>query len=154
FNQHLLEKLMTITDTNTNQPQLIAASKLAKSPLNVRRTAGKVGMDELKASIHAHGLLQNLVVTDSGDGNYLVVAGGRRLEAIHTLQAEGLLPEEFAAPCQIVTTEQAVEMSLAENTVRLAMHPADQFEAFASLIDQGQTAAEVAQRFGVEESLV
>ncbi len=28
-------------------------------------------------------------------------------------------------------------MSLAENTVRLAMHPADQFEAFAALIDQG-----------------
>ncbi len=45
-------------------------------------------------------------------------------------------------------------MSLAENTVRLAMHPADQFEAFAALIDQGESAADVAQRFGVEESLV
>ena len=47
-------------------------------------------------------------------------------------------------PCQIVTEEHALEMSLAENTVRLAMHPADQFEAFAELIDEGQTAAEVA----------
>ena len=57
-------------------------------------------------------------------------------------------------PCQIVTEEHALEMSLAENTVRLAMHPADQFEAFAALIDKGETAAEVASRFGVEESLV
>ncbi len=57
-------------------------------------------------------------------------------------------------PCQVVTEEHALEMSLAENTVRLAMHPADQFEAFAALIDKGDTAAEVAQRFGVEESLV
>ena len=38
--------------------------------------------------------------------------------------------------------------------IRLAMHPADQFEAFAALIDQGESAADVACRFGVEESLV
>ena len=54
-------------------------------------------------------------------------------------------------PCQIVADEHAFEMSLAENTVRLAMHPADQFEAFAELIGKGQTAAQVAVRFGVEE---
>src|SRR5207247_484028 len=35
-----------------------------------------------------------------------------------------------------------------------AMHTGDQFEAFAKLIDEGATAAEVAQRFGIEESLV
>jgi ParB family chromosome partitioning protein len=34
------------------------------------------------------------------------------------------------------------------------MHPADQFEAFAALIDQGESSADVASRFGVEESLV
>jgi ParB family chromosome partitioning protein len=74
---------------------------------------------ELKASLLAHGLMQNLVVTDPGDGTYRVIAGGRRLEAIHSLQAEGKLPDDFAVPCQIVTEEHALEMSLAENTVRL-----------------------------------
>ena len=111
-------------------------------------------MEEMKASLLAHGLMQNLVVTDAGDGAFHVIAGGRRLEAIRALQAEGKLPPDFAVPCQIVSDDHALEMSLAENTVRLAMHPADQFEAFAALIDQGKTAAEVAQRFGVEESLV
>jgi ParB family transcriptional regulator, chromosome partitioning protein len=136
------------------QPELIAVSRLEKSSLNARRTTGNAGMEELKASLLAHGLMQNLVVTDTGDGTYRVIAGGRRLEAIHTLQAEGKLPEDFAVPCQIVTEKHALEMSLAENTIRLAMHPADQFEAFAALIGQGESAAEVAQRFGVEESLV
>ncbi len=145
---------MTYIQCTPTQPQLIAVSRLEKSPLNARRTAVKVGMDELKASLLAHGLMQNLVVTDTGDGRYRVIAGGRRLEAIHSLQAEGKLPEDFAVPCQIVTEEHALEMSLAENTVRLAMHPADQFEAFAALIDQGDSAADVASRFGVEESLV
>jgi ParB family transcriptional regulator, chromosome partitioning protein len=145
---------MTYIQCTPTQPQLIAVSRLEKSPLNARRTSVKVGMEELKASLLAHGLMQNLVVTDTGDGTYRVIAGGRRLEAIHSLQAEGKLPEDFAVPCQIVTEEHALEMSLAENAIRLAMHPADQFEAFAALIDQGESAADVASRFGVEESLV
>jgi ParB family chromosome partitioning protein len=145
---------MNTTNNTSIQPQLIAASRLEKSPLNARHTVAKMGMDELKASLLAHGLVQNLVVTDAGDGQFHVIAGGRRLEAIRSLQSEGKLPEDFAVPCQIVGEEHALEMSLAENAVRLAMHPADQFEAFAALIDKGASAADVAQRFGVEESLV
>jgi ParB family chromosome partitioning protein len=149
-----MEIVMTYIQCTPTQPQLIAVSRLGKSPLNARRTNVTMGMEELKASLLAHGLLQNLVVTDTGDGSYRVIAGGRRLEAIHSLQAEGKLPEDFAVPCQITTEEQAPEMSLAENMVRLAMHPADQFEAFAALIDHGASAEDVATRFGIEESLV
>src|SRR5581483_7338381 len=105
-------------------------------------------------SLLAHGLMQNLVVTDHGDGVFRVIAGGHRLEALRSLQAEGKLPEDFAVPCQVVTDERGLEMSLAENTVRLAMHPADEFDAFAALIDKGDTAAQVAERFGVDESHV
>jgi ParB family chromosome partitioning protein len=146
---------MTDIHTNTSgERRLIAAGKLEKSPLNARRTVPKTGMEELKASLLAHGLMQNLVVTDAGNGAYRVIAGGRRLEAIRSLQSEGKLPEDYAVPCQIVSEEHALELSLAENTVRLAMHPADQFEAFAALIEKGESAADVARRFGVEESLV
>jgi ParB family chromosome partitioning protein len=149
-----MEIIMTYIQCTPTQPQLIAVTKLEKSSLNARRTTRPVGIGELKASILSHGLMQNLVVTASSDDTYLVIAGGRRLEAIHALQAEGKLPPDFAVPCQIVTEEYALEMSLAENTIRLAMHPADQFQAFAELIDGGATAADVAQRFGVDESLV
>jgi ParB family chromosome partitioning protein len=143
----------TIEDT-TAQPRLIAVRKLEKSPLNARRAVPKIGMEELKASLLAHGLMQNLVVTDGGDGVFRVIAGSRRLEALRSLQAEGKLPEDFAVPCQVVTEDHGLEMSLAENTVRLAMHPADEFEAFSALIDKGESAAQVAERFGVDESHV
>ena len=134
--------------------QWIALNQLEKSPQNVRRTNPKMGLEELKASILAHGLLQNLVVVPAGKKKYEVIAGGRRLEALRLLESEGKLFADHEVPCQIAEQEQAAELSLAENTVRLAMHPADQFEAFAALIKQEMTAGQVAQRFGVEESLV
>lgn len=44
--------------------------------------------------------------------------------------------------------DNAAEISLAENLVRLSMHPADQFEAFKALADQGKGPEEIAGRFG------
>lgn len=145
---------MSYIETLTVQPQLIAIDKLEKSPLNVRKTMTQAGIDEMKASILSHGLIQNLNVTAARDGIYHVVTGARRLEAIRQLQDEDKLPGDFAVPCRVVTEEEAAEMSLAENTVRLAMHPADEFEAFAELIENGHSADQVALRFGVEESIV
>ncbi len=127
---------------------MIEVNKLEKSPLNARRTAHGA-LEEMKASILAHGLMQNLVITAAGEGRYRVIAGGRRLAALHELQTEGKLPGNHAVACQVVTDEHALEMSLAENTVRLAMHPADEFEAFARLIDSGDSVGKIAERFGV-----
>jgi ParB family chromosome partitioning protein len=136
------------TAQNTDTTQRIALKQLIRSPLNAR-TSGKAACEELKASIMAHGLMQNLVVTDAGDGFFLVVAGGRRLAALNELQAEGKLPEDFAVLCRVVSGKRATELSLAENIVRLAMHPADEFEAFARLAAEGASAAAIADRFGV-----
>jgi ParB family chromosome partitioning protein len=134
-----------------NQPQLIDLSKLEPSPLNVRRTGKRDVLEELKASILSHGLMQNLVVTPNGGARYHVIAGGRRLEALRALLDERKLPEGYQVPCQVVTEDRARELSLAENKVRLAMHPADEFEAFAELVEKGATAGEVAERFGVSQ---
>ena len=42
--------------------QLIPLTQLVPSPLNVRKTGTKTGIEALAASIAAHGLLQNLQV--------------------------------------------------------------------------------------------
>jgi ParB family transcriptional regulator, chromosome partitioning protein len=144
-----METVMPSTATVTAPPRLIAVAKLKESPQNVRRTATREALEELKASILALGLMQNLVVTAAPRGTYRVTAGGRRLAALRELQKEGKLPADYAVPCQVVADDQALEMSLAENTVRLAMHPADEFEAFSRLAETGNTAEQIAIRFGV-----
>jgi ParB family chromosome partitioning protein len=55
-------------------------------------------------------------------------------------------------PCLLASdTVNGTELSLAENAIRAPMHPADQFEAFAKLIDDGATVSEIAARFGLSE---
>jgi len=48
---------------------------LTPSPANVRKSGTGIGIEELAASIAAHGLLQNLQVRSAKGGKFEVVAG-------------------------------------------------------------------------------
>lgn len=132
----------------------IPLNKLTAWEGNVRKTQNKASLDELAASIKAHGLLQSLVVRKDGK-KYAVVAGSRRLAALTALQSSGDITPAFEVPCQVIEKDaDATELSLAENAVREDMHPADQFEAFRELIDKGKSLADVAAAFGITEAVV
>ena len=147
----------------------IPLHRLEPSPANVRRTeAGKSAFAELKASIAAHGLLKNLVARSIGPGedpgtgpgqapgeHFAVIAGARRLAALNDLAREGAIASDFPVPCRVIENGVSdTELSLAENTVRVAMHPADQVQAFGALALAGATVADIAARFGVSERIV
>ena len=135
----------------------VPLDRLSIAPENVRKTPpDAVAEAELKASIANHGLLENLVVRSDGpDGGYAVVAGGRRLAALKALAADGVLDAAHPVPCLVVDGDAApAELSLAENVIRIAMHPADQVIAFTKLTESGVTAAAIAARFGTSERLV
>lgn len=135
--------------------QQIRLAKLTKSPDNVRTTPPSRAEDEqLKTSIATHGVLQPLVVRPGArKGHFDVMAGGRRLDALKALQKEGKLRKTYAAPC-MVRPDTNKEESLAENLHRSGMHPADEFTAFAELIDEGADVQGVAERFGVTQKHV
>ncbi len=140
---------------HTKELLAINLSNLVPSPFNVRRhTAGQV--EELAALIDAQGLLHNLVVTEQVVGRgkarkvkFAVAAGERRRRALLLLQQKGRLPKAHEVLCELVPPERALEVSLAENSGREALHPADEFEAFKALIDKGKGVEDVAARFGV-----
>ncbi len=143
----------------THEPEIrpIALDRLFAAPENVRKTPPDGAAEaELKASIAAHGLLGNLVVRNDGPGgNYAVVAGGRRLAALKALAADGLLDADHPVHCLVVDGDApSAELSLAENVVRIAMHPADQVAAFRDLAESGSSVSSIAARFGISERLV
>lgn len=132
--------------------QKIPLSLLKISPLNARKTGG-ASIEDLAGSIAAHGLKQNLCVTKA-DKHYLVVAGSRRLAALQLLAKNGQLKDDHPVNCLVVPEADAAEISLAENVVRQAMHPADEFEAFRALAKTGLATGEIATRFGTSEKHV
>jgi ParB family transcriptional regulator, chromosome partitioning protein len=140
---------------------MISLAKLVPSSANVRKTGRDTGIEELAASIAAHGLLQNVTVRPvlNGEGNetgkFEVVAGGRRLAALKLLAKRKAIAKSFAVPCALIPAFSGEEVSLAENVFQAPMHPADQYEAFAKLhIEQGLSAEDIAPRFGVTPTVV
>jgi len=129
----------------------IPLNKLDQSPRNVRRHSDPAADAELKASIAAHGLLQNLIVRPAAKGKFEVEAGERRRRAMLALADDKILARDHEVTCLVLedSAEAAVETSLAENFHRLAMNPADEAQAFAALVAGGATVEDVARRFGL-----
>ncbi|MGI9026664.1 MAG: ParB/Srx family N-terminal domain-containing protein [Burkholderiaceae bacterium] len=102
---------------------LIPVSQLRPSARNVRKSGG-TSIHELAASIARVGLLQNLIVTASSDGeHYDVAAGKRRPAALKLLTKRRTLPKAHEVRCLLVPDASARTVSLTENVQREAMHP-------------------------------
>ncbi|NMG47944.1 chromosome partitioning protein ParB [Azoarcus communis] len=135
---------------------LVPLSRLVLRPTgrNVRKTS-RMSIPELAASIQRVGLLQNLIVIATADGeHHEVVAGGRRLAALKLLVKKHRIPKEWEVPCLLVADGTARTASLTENVQREAMHPADQFEAFAALVAEGRPIEDIAADFSVTPLVV
>lgn len=133
---------------------LIPLSQLRPSSRNVRKSGG-ASIPELASSIARVGLLQNLTVTASSDGeHYEVVAGKRRLAALKLLAKRRKLAKTHDVPCLLVPDASALTVSLTENVQREAMHPGEQFEAFAALVAEGRPVEDIAADFGVTPLVV
>jgi ParB family chromosome partitioning protein len=140
--------------TASQELLLIPLSKLRPSSRNVRKSGG-TSIPELAASIARVGLLQNLNVVLAADGeHYEVVAGRRRLAALKLLVKRRKLAKDFEVACLLGSDAAARTVSLTENVQREAMHPADQFEAFADLVAEGRPIEDIAADFGVTPLVV
>lgn len=153
---------MTKPNSTNASEMFVPLDKLKKSPKNVRKVPHSTAdIEALAASIAANGLLQNLVVEPEADnkgrktGYFLVTIGeGRRL-ALAQLAKQKAISKNHPVRCVLDIAHNATEISLAENVVRTAMHPADEYEAFAELHNvKGMAADDIAARFGVTPAVV
>lgn len=134
---------------------LIPLNKLVPWDGNVRKTNPLEKIDELAANIEAHGVLQSLVVKKASRGKFSVIAGRRRHAALSLLAEQDKIAPDHPVPCSVRSGgDDAAAISLAENVVRIPMHPADQYLAFSELVEAGSTPADIAARFGLSETAV
>lgn len=131
----------------------IPFDRLVLSQANVRRLKCGVSIGELADDIMRRTLLQSLnvraVLDDDGNetGKFEVPAGGRRFRALELLVTSKRMAKNQPVPCILREGGSAEEDSLVENTMRMPLHPLDQFRAFKALRDAGTSEEEIAARF-------
>lgn len=105
---------------------------------------------ELAATIAVHGIIQPIVVRETGDGRYEIIAGERRFRA-----ASSLGWEEVPVIINNLNDGDTASIALIENLQREELSPIEEAVAFAKLLQLHDiTQEELAISVGVSQSTV
>ncbi len=153
----------TVQKITLSSSRDIPFNKLVLSQSNVRRVKAGVSIEELAEDIARRTLLQSLSVRPVLDaegvetGMFEVPAGGRRYRALQHLVKQKRLAKTAPVPCVVRDPSvdiSAEEDSLAENIQRAPLHPLDQFRAFQTMREKGQSEEDIAAAFFVGVNVV
>lgn len=122
-------------------------SKIYPNPNQPRKNFDQKALEELADSIKVHGLIQPIIVNESGD-KYMIIAGERRWRAC---QMAGLA----TVPVIIkhYTEKQVSEIAIIENLQREDLNPVEVARGIKKLMEEYQlTQEKVAERLGKSRS--
>lgn len=115
-----------------------------------RRHFDETALEQLADSIKRHGVLQPLIVTPQGEGNYMLVAGERRWRAA---TKAGLKTVPVIA--RTARELERLELALVENVQRVDLSPLEQAASIERLYQQFNLTYEtIAKRLGKAVSTV
>jgi ParB family chromosome partitioning protein len=123
--------------------------RIRPNPFQPRRHFPENEMAELADSIRAQGVLQPLLVRQTGE-DFELIAGERRLRAA---KLAGL----FKIPVMVkdIADESLLELSIIENIQRQDLNPIEEAEAYQRLLEEfGLTQEQIAERVGKNRSTV
>ena len=128
---------------------MLKRSQLHPHPDNPRKDLGD--LEELKASIREHGIMQNLTVVPMNDDleDFKILIGHRRFAA-----SEGIL---FELPCVIaegLSDREQVGIMLCENMQRSDLTFLEQAHGFQMMMDLGETVETISDKTGFSEATV
>lgn len=115
-----------------------------------RKYFDQESLTQLSESIATHGLIQPIVVRESGGGFYQIIAGERRWRAS---KMAGL--EEIPAIIMQADELKAAQLSIIENVQREDLNPFEEAQAYYSLMQRfGLTQEEVSAQVGKSRSAI
>jgi ParB family chromosome partitioning protein len=113
--------------------QDIPIAKIRESKTNPRRFFDETKLAELADNIRQHGVLQPILLRplpEGETGTYELVAGTRRYRASKLAKRESI-----PATVRELTDAQALELQVIENVQRVDVHPLDEAQGYAALIE-------------------
>ncbi len=146
----LLEEAAIPIDANAPGVARLALADIFANPHQPRRYFAAEPMEELIASVRAHGVLQPILVRPIDGGRYEIIAGERRWRAA---QAAGL--HEMPAVVRPLDDRAAFEIALIENIQRSDLNAIEEARGYQRLIaDFGHTQQVLAGIVGKSRSHV
>ncbi|PZS03944.1 MAG: hypothetical protein DLM69_02365 [Candidatus Chloroheliales bacterium] len=146
-----LSKLLHSTARTEHPLRYISPSAIDPNPHQPRRSIDEVGLQQLIASIRERGILQPILVArGNSGGQYVLVAGQRRLEAARRLGLTRI-------PAMIIDKFDSTSVvdALIENIQRVNLSDMDEGETFRLLQEEYKwTQEEIARRIGKDQSYV
>ena len=140
-----------ITGADADVVQQIPLEAVVANDQQPRRHFDQDALNELAASIAAHGLLQPVLVRRLALGQFELIAGERRWRASRLAGRDSIR----AIVLDGVDDVRALEYALLENTARQDLTPIEEARGFAALIDELSVSKEaVAQRIGKSRAYV
>ena len=137
------------TPPASHVPIEVPIEQIEPNPHQPRRAFNESSLAELAASLKSTGLIQPIVVKQTGL-TYQLIAGERRLRAA---KLAGM--KTVPVVIREVDHFKQAQMALVENIQREDLNPLDRAQAYRTLIDQlGLTQAELASRLGEERSSI
>jgi ParB family chromosome partitioning protein len=144
-----LDALIPRAASTTPVPADIPIDRIERNPYQPRTVFEVDQLDQLRASIAAHGVLQPILVTETLEG-YRVIAGERRVRAA---QLAGLT--RIPAIVRQAAGREQLELALVENLQRADLNAVEEAHAYRQLVDEfGLSHDQIAVRVGRARSTV
>lgn len=122
----------------------VPVESITRNPRQPRTQFDEKDLEELAASIREHGVIQPLIVSPARGGNFILIAGERRLQAS---KRAGL--EKVPVILRQASDRQLLEVALIENVQRADLNALEEAEAYQHLVkDFGLSQEQVADRVG------
>ena len=127
----------------------IPVEKIKINPYQPRKTFNEEAINELASSIKKHGLMQPVVVIEE-NGEFILVAGERRLRAVKSLGQK-----DIKAIVSEISLDELREYALIENIQREDLNPVEIAESLRALINEhGYTHETLAKNIGKSRSYI
>lgn len=144
-----LGSLLSEPTTRTGTDQ-VEVERVKPNPLQPRKAFDATAMDELRASVKQHGILQPVVVRTVGD-DFELIAGERRWRVASELGLESIP----AVVRDDVSDDEMLELALVENVQRRDLDALEKARGYRALMEQlGLSQEGVAEKVGLKRSTV
>lgn len=141
--------LQNIDNTPQEKVDQVKIDLIKPNKYQPRTIFSEEKIEELARTIHTHGVIQPIVIRNSGDG-YEIIAGERRFRAMKKLGWE-----EVPAIIRNLDDKETASIALIENLQREELTAIEEAYAYEKLLElHGLTQEALAQRLGKGQSTV